>query len=155
LRGTQATPQESESRSDDSLEEIHQRSTSSISVNTQMYQSVTLIEDVDDLAEEHQLMGDTSIFVLGVVDLHVEVDPAAHPRSMMWHESTGDDMSMPKHIVMSDSSQRNVEMYDEILKGYSALQGGDTPRGVCRCHSFATKHSRGGSPSPFQQLHER
>jgi hypothetical protein len=59
-----------------------------------MYQTVTLIEDVDDLAEEHQLMGDTSISVLGVVDLHVEVDPAAYPRSMMRHESTGDNMSM-------------------------------------------------------------
>jgi hypothetical protein len=104
LRGTQAAPQKSESRSDESLEEIHQRSTSSVSVDTQMYQSVMLIEDVDDLAEEHQLMGDTSISVLGVVDLHVEVDPAAHPRSMMRHESTGDDMSMPEHIVMSDSS---------------------------------------------------
>jgi hypothetical protein len=37
LRGTQAAPQESESRSDESLEEIHQRSTSSVSVDTQMY----------------------------------------------------------------------------------------------------------------------
>jgi hypothetical protein len=36
-----------------------------------MYQSVTLTKDVDDLAEEHQLMGDTSICVLGVVGLHV------------------------------------------------------------------------------------
>jgi hypothetical protein len=117
LRGTQATPQESESRSDESLEEIHQRSTSSISLDTQMYQLVTLIEDVDDLAEEHQLMGDTSISVLEVVDLHVEVDPVAHPRSMMRHESTGDDMSMSEHIVMSDSSQRHVEMYDEIQRG--------------------------------------
>jgi hypothetical protein len=82
-----------------------------------MYQLVTLIEDVDDIAEEHQLMGDTSISILGMVDLHVEVDPAAHPRSMMWRESMGDDMSMPKHIVMSDSSQRHVEMYDEIQRG--------------------------------------
>jgi hypothetical protein len=117
LRGTQVAPQESESRSDESLQEIHQRSTSSISVDTQMYQSVTLIEDVDDLAEEHQLMGDTSISILGVVDLHVEVEPATHPRSMMRHESTGDDMSMLEHIVMSDSSQRHVEMYDEIQRG--------------------------------------
>jgi hypothetical protein len=31
----------------------------------EMYQSVTLIEDVDDLAEEHQSMGDTSICVFG------------------------------------------------------------------------------------------
>jgi hypothetical protein len=45
-------------------------------------------------------MGDTSISILGVVDLHVEVDLAAHPTSMMQHESTGDDMSMPEHIVM-------------------------------------------------------
>jgi hypothetical protein len=53
LRGTQTTLQESESRSDESLEEIRQRSTSSILVDTQMYQSVMLIEDVGDLAEEH------------------------------------------------------------------------------------------------------
>jgi hypothetical protein len=62
-------------------------------------------------------MGDTSISILGVVDLHVEVDLAAHPTSIMQHESTGDDMSMPEHIVMSDSSQRHVEMYDEIQRG--------------------------------------
>jgi hypothetical protein len=111
LRGTQTTLQESESRSDESLEEIHQRPTSSVLVDPQMYLSVTLIEDVDDLAEEHQLMGDTSIGVLGVVDLHVEVDPAVCPGSMMQHESTGDDMSMPEHTVMSDSSQRHAKMY--------------------------------------------
>jgi hypothetical protein len=64
LRGTQSRPQESESRLDESLEEIHQRSTSSVSVDTQMYQSVMLIEDVDDIEEEHQLMGDTSISFL-------------------------------------------------------------------------------------------
>ena len=68
-----------------------------------MYQAVTLIKGVDDLVEEHQLMGDTSISVLGVVDLHVEVDPAVCTGSMMQHESTGDDMSMSEHTVMSDS----------------------------------------------------
>jgi hypothetical protein len=52
-----------------------------------------------------------------VVDLHVEVDPATHSRSMMRHESTEDDMSMPEHRVMSDISQRHVEMYDEIQRG--------------------------------------
>jgi hypothetical protein len=82
-----------------------------------MYQSVTLTEDVDDLAEEHQSMGDTSICVLGVVDLHIEIDPVVRLGSMMRHESMGDDMSMPEHIVMSDSSQRHVEMYDEIQRG--------------------------------------
>jgi hypothetical protein len=37
LRGTQTSLQELESRTDESLEEIHQRSTSSILVDTQMY----------------------------------------------------------------------------------------------------------------------
>jgi hypothetical protein len=48
-----------------------------------MYQSVTLIEDVGDLAEEHQLMKDISICVPRAVDLHVEVDPVACPGSMI------------------------------------------------------------------------
>jgi hypothetical protein len=82
-----------------------------------MYQSVTLTEDVDDLAEEHQLMGDTSICVLGVVDLHREIDPAVRPGSVMQHEFAGDDRSMAKHTVMSDSSQRHAEMYGGIQRG--------------------------------------
>jgi hypothetical protein len=82
-----------------------------------MYQSITLIEDVDDLAEEHQLMGDTSICVLGVVDLHVEVDPATCPGFVMQHEFSGDDKSMPEHTVMSYSSQRHAEMYCGIQRG--------------------------------------
>jgi hypothetical protein len=49
-------------------------------------------------------MEDTSICVLGVVDLHTEVYPAVRPGSMMQHESTGDDMSMSEHTVMSDIS---------------------------------------------------
>ena len=53
LRGTQTALQESESISDGSLEEIRQRSTSSVLVDSQMYRSVTLIYDVDDLAKEH------------------------------------------------------------------------------------------------------
>ena len=82
LRGTQTALQESESILDGSLEEIRQRSTSSVLVDSQMYQSVTLTEDVDDLPEEHQSMGGTSICVLGVVDLHIEIDPVVHPRSV-------------------------------------------------------------------------
>jgi len=66
-----------------------------------MYQSFTLTEDVDDLVEEHQLMGETSICVLGVVDLHVEVDPAACPTSMIHHESAGDEMSMLEHTMIA------------------------------------------------------
>jgi hypothetical protein len=48
-----------------------------------MYQLVTLTEDVDDQAEEHQLIGDTSICVLGFVDLHIEIDPAIRLGSVM------------------------------------------------------------------------
>jgi hypothetical protein len=83
LRGTQTALRESESRTYEAPEEIHQRSTSFVLVETQMHQLVTLTEDVDDLAEEHQLMGDTSICVLGVVDLHIEIDPAVRLGSVM------------------------------------------------------------------------
>jgi hypothetical protein len=83
LRGTQTTLQESESRSEESLEEICQRSTSSALVDTQIYHSVTLLGDVGDLVEEHQLMEDTSICVPRAVDLHVEVDPIVRPGSTM------------------------------------------------------------------------
>jgi hypothetical protein len=76
-----------------------------------------LTEDVDDLAEEHQLMGDTSICVLGVVDLHIEVDPTTCPGSRMQHESAGDDMSNPDYTIMRDSSQSHAEMYGGIQRG--------------------------------------
>jgi hypothetical protein len=86
-------------------------------VDTQIYHLVTLLGDVGDLAEEHQLMEDTSICVLREVDLHVEVDPIVHSGSMMQHDSTRDDMSMPEHTMMNDSSQRHVEMYGGIQRG--------------------------------------
>ena len=73
-----------------------------------MYHPVTLVEDVGDLEEEHQLMEDTSIGVPREVELHIEVDPVVCPGSVMQHESTGDDISMPEHTVMSDSSQRHA-----------------------------------------------
>jgi hypothetical protein len=117
LRGTQTALQESESRSDESLEEIRQRSTSSVLVDSQMYQSITLTEDVDDLAEEHQSMGDTSICVLGVVDLHIEIDLAIRPRFEIQHEFVEDDMSMPEHTVMSDSSQSDADKYGGNWRG--------------------------------------
>jgi hypothetical protein len=49
-------------------------------------------------------MEDTSICVPRVVDLHIEVDPSVRSKSMIQHESTGDDMSMLEHTVMSDIS---------------------------------------------------
>jgi hypothetical protein len=59
----------------------------------------------------------TSICILGVVDLDVEVDPVGHPGSTMQHEYAGDDMSMLEHTVVSDSSQRHAEMYGGIQRG--------------------------------------
>jgi hypothetical protein len=117
LGGTQTTPQESESRLDESLEEIRQRFISSVLVDTQIYHSVTLLGDVDVLVGENQMMDDTSIFLLRVVGLHVEVDPAIRPGSMRQHESMGGDMGMLEHTMMSDSSQRHVEMYGGIQRG--------------------------------------
>jgi hypothetical protein len=55
LEGTQTALQESESRSEELLEEIRQRTTTSISVESQIYHSATLREDVGGLAVEHQL----------------------------------------------------------------------------------------------------
>jgi hypothetical protein len=110
LRGTQTALQESESISEEPPEEICQISTSSIFVDTQICQSVTLPEDVGGLAKEHQLIEDTSIWVPRVVDLQVKVDPIVRPGSMVQQEYTGDDMSMSEHTVMSDSSQRHVEI---------------------------------------------
>ena len=79
-------------------------------MDTQIYHSVTLLGDVDDLVGEHQMMDDTSICLSREGGLHVEVDPAVCPGSMRQHESMGADMGMIEHIVMSDSSQRHVEM---------------------------------------------
>jgi hypothetical protein len=82
-----------------------------------MYHSLTLLEDVGDLAEKHQLMEDTSICVPRAVELHVEVDPIVFPRSIMHLESARGDMSMLEHTVMRDSSQGHEEMYGGIQRG--------------------------------------
>ena len=103
-----------------------------------MYQSVTLTEDVDDLVEEHQSMGDTSICVLGVVDLHIEIDPAVRLGSVMQHEFVGDEMSTQEHTVMSDSSQRDVEIY------------GGSQRGIVPCRE-ETHLGENGDVTPLQK----
>jgi hypothetical protein len=154
LRGTQTTLQESESRSDEHLEEIRQRSISSVLGDTQIYHSITLLEDVGVIAEEHQLMEDTYICVPRAVDLQVEVDLAVCLGSMMHHESTRDNMSMSEHTMRSGSSQRHAKMYGEIQRGILPCRE-DTLRGVCRCHSFAVAHSCERSPLLFQQLQGR
>jgi hypothetical protein len=60
------------------------------------------------------LIEDTSIWVLRVVDLKVEVDPVVRPGSMVQQEYTGDDMSMPGHTIMSDNSQRQAEICSQF-----------------------------------------
>jgi hypothetical protein len=138
LRGTKTTLQESESKSDELLEEIHQRPTSSVLVDTQICPSVTWLEDGGGLTEEHQLMEDTSICVQRAVDLHIEVDPTVRPGSVMQQESTGDDMSMSEHIVVSDSSQGQAEMYGGIQRGVLP----------CREETHLGKHA---NVTPWQQ----
>jgi hypothetical protein len=59
---------------------------------------------------------DTSICVPGLVDFHVEVDLVVHPRSMILQEYTRDYISMQEHTVVSDSSQRHVEVYSGIQR---------------------------------------
>jgi hypothetical protein len=97
-----------------------------------------LTEDVDDRAEEHQLMGDTSICVLGVVDLYIEIDPAIHPGSVMHHEFVGDDMSTSEHTMMSYSSQRDAEIY------------GSRRRSIVPCRE-ETHSGEYGDVTPMQQ----
>jgi hypothetical protein len=75
-----------------------------------------LIKDVDDRAEEHQLMGDTSIYVLGVFELHIDIDPAIRPGSVMQHEFAGDDMSTPEHTVMLSTYTRSENIINTITE---------------------------------------
>jgi hypothetical protein len=56
LEGTQRTLQVSEARLEELLEETSQRFTISISVESQIYPSVTLLEDIGGLAEKHEEM---------------------------------------------------------------------------------------------------
>ena len=86
-------------------------------MDTQIYHSVTLLKDVDDLVGEHQMMDDTSICLPRAVGLHVEVDPAVRPGYMMQHESASDNMGRPENTVRSASPQRHAELYDEIQRG--------------------------------------
>jgi hypothetical protein len=56
LEGTQTTLQELEYKLEELLEETSQRSNISISTESQIYPSVTLLEDIGGLEEEHQWM---------------------------------------------------------------------------------------------------
>jgi hypothetical protein len=113
----------------------------------------TWLEDVGDLAEEHKLMEDTLVGIPREVDLHVEGDLAVSPRSMMQHESTGDDMSMSEHIVMNDSSQRHAQMYGGIQRGVlTGLQQHLVMRS--HLHHFSSCMGDGRRRLVYQQLEE-
>jgi hypothetical protein len=83
-------------------------------------------------------MGDTSICVLGVVDLHIDIDPSIRLGSVMQHEFAGDDMSTPEHTMMSDSSQRDAQIY------------GGSRRGIVPCRE-ETHLGEYGDVTPLQQ----
>jgi hypothetical protein len=104
LEGTQTTLQES--RLDELLEKTGQRCTISISAESQICSSVTLLEDIwvsqgppfmgssetighTHTHEDSRARGsyeDAFIFVPGLVDIHTEVDPAVHLGHMMMRE---------------------------------------------------------------------
>jgi hypothetical protein len=106
LEGTQTTLQESESRLDELLEETSQRYTISISAESQICSSVTLLEDIwvsqgppfmgssETISHTHThedskaraSYEDAFICVPRLVDIHTEVDPAVHLGHMMMRE---------------------------------------------------------------------
>jgi hypothetical protein len=80
----------------------------------------------------------TSIWVPGLVDIHVEFDPVVHPGYMMMQEDTGACISIQGHTVMRVSSQGHAEVY-------SGIQGDALE---CREETYLVEH---GDSSPLQQ----
>jgi hypothetical protein len=146
LEGTQTTLQESESRLDELLEETGQRYTISISTESQICSLVTLLEDIwvsqgppfmgssetighTHTHEDSRARGsyeDAFICVLGLVDIHTEVDPKVYLRHMMMREmysgihedaldgreethlvKHGDSSPLQQHIVLGDHPQNS------------------------------------------------
>jgi hypothetical protein len=81
---------------------------------------------------------DTSIWVLGMVDIHVEVDPIVHPLYMMMQHDTKACMSIEGHTMLSGSSLGHVEVYSGIHG--NALE--------CKEETYLVEH---GDSSPLQQ----
>jgi hypothetical protein len=91
---------------------------------------------------------DTSIWVPGLVDIHVEVDPAVHPGYMMMQEDTGACMSIQGHTVMRGSSQGHAEVYSGIQgDALECREETYLEHGAWRFLSLATVHGSGRSPS--------
>jgi hypothetical protein len=103
LEGTQTTLQESESRSEELLEEIRQRSTTSISAESQIYPSTTLREDVGGLAVEHQLREE-----------HEE-----YPGSLMSMERYDPEMQEDVHRSHGPPFTRDVDIVGHTVHTYT------------------------------------
>jgi hypothetical protein len=86
---------------------------------------------------------DTSIWVPGLVDIHVEVYPTIHPGYMMMQEDTRNCMNIQGHMVMRGSSQGHVEVYNSIQG--DALD--------CREETYLVEHGElhGEKSSPLHQ----
>jgi hypothetical protein len=80
----------------------------------------------------------TSICVLGLVNIHVEVDPAVHLGYVMMQEDMGACMTIPRHMMIRDSTQEHAEVY-------SGIQGDALD---CREETYVVEH---GDSSPLQQ----
>jgi hypothetical protein len=120
LRGTQIALQESESRSEELLEEIRQRSTTSILVESQIYPSVTLLEDVGGLAEEHQLMEEHeeypgSLMSMESYDLEAQELPSTRIFETVEHSHMhGDSRARDSFEDTSICVPRAVDLHVEV-----------------------------------------
>jgi hypothetical protein len=116
LEGTQTTLQESESRSEELLEEIRQRSTTSISTESQIYPSATLREDVGGLAVEHQLREE-----------HEE-----YPGSLMSMERYDPEIQEDVHRSQGPPFTRGVETVEHTrTHGDSRARGSYEDTSIC------------------------
>jgi hypothetical protein len=132
LRGTQTSLQESKSRSEEILEEIIQRSTTSILVDSQIYPSVTLLGDVGDLAKEHQLMEEheeypRSLMSMESYDLEAHELPSTRIFETVEHSHThGDSRARGSYedtsICIPGVVDLHVEVDPIVLPGSMMLQ---------------------------------
>jgi hypothetical protein len=120
LKSTQTVLQESESRSEELLEEIRQRSATSILVESQIYPSVTLLEDVVGLAEEHWLMEEHekypgSLMSMESYDPEAQELPSMRIFEIVEHSHThGDSRAMDSHEDTSICVPGVVDLHVEV-----------------------------------------
>jgi hypothetical protein len=120
LKGTQIALQESESRSKELPEEIRQRSTTSILVESQICPSVAWLEDVGGLAEEHQLMEEHEEYLESLMstesyDLEAQELPSTRIFETVEHSHTQRDSGARGSFEdTSVSVSRAVDLHIEV-----------------------------------------